>query len=232
MQKLFYFQRDRRIYFMKKFTFLLACVFVLSLSAFAQTKTNFAGTWELDKANSKLDERQAKSIESQTLTVTQTDKEFTVGVKTKRMAPPEMNGGDKPKPDGAAMPPGGQPPMGGGGEGRGRGGMGGGRGGMMGGGMDGSTTYSLDGKETTMQQESPMGQMPVTLKAKFDKESLKLSRTSTFQGPMGEMTISNNETWSLSADGNTLTVKRESKTPRGDSSSESVYKKATAAPKM
>jgi hypothetical protein len=218
---------------MKKLTFLLACVVSLSLSAFAQTKTSFAGTWELDKANSKLDERQAKSIESQTLTITQTDKEFTVAVKTKRMPPPEMNGGDKPKPpsDGAGMPP---PQMGGGGRGEGMGrGMGGGRGGMIGGGMDGSTTYSLDGKETTIQQESPMGQVPVTLKAKFDKESLKVSRSSTFNGPMGEMTMTSKETYTLSADGNTLTVKRETESQRGSFSSESVYKKAiTASPKM
>jgi hypothetical protein len=231
MQKPFLFL-NRRIYFMKKLTFLLACVFVLSLSAFAQTKTNFSGTWELDKANSKLDERQAKSIESQTLNITQTDKEFTVDVKTKRLPPPDMKDGDKPKPDSSAMPP---PQMGGGrGEGRGEGvgrGPGGGRGGM-GGGMDNTTTYSLDGKETTMQQESPMGQVPVILKAKFDKELLKVSRLSTFNGPMGEMTISNKETYTLSADGKTLTVKRESESPRGNFSSESTYKKVTESPKM
>jgi hypothetical protein len=197
---------------MKKSTFLLMCVFVLSLSVFAQSKTNFSGTWELDKASSKLDERQAKSIESQTLTVTQTDKEFTVEVKTKRLPPPEMRDGDKPPTDAGR------------GQGRGRGGMGGG--------MDGATTYSLNGKETTMLQESPMGQMPVTLKAKFDKESLKLSRSSTFNGPTGEMTIGNKETWTLSADGKTLTVKRESESPRGSFSSESTYKKATESPKM
>jgi hypothetical protein len=193
---------------MKKLTFLSVCVFVLSLSVFAQTKTDFSGTWELDKANSKSDERQAKSIESQILTISQTDKEFTVDVKTKRMAMPEMNGGGQI----------------GGGQGRGRGGMGGGQ--------DGTTTYSLDGEETTMQQDSPMGRIPVALKAKFDKESLKVSRSSTFSGPMGEMTISSKETFTLSADGNTLTVKRESESPRGSFSSESVYKKAITAPKM
>jgi hypothetical protein len=245
MQKLFYFKAGR-IYLMKKITFLLACVVALSLSAFAQTKANFAGTWELDKANSKLDERQAKSIESQTLTITQTEKEITVAVKTKRMPPPEMKEGDKPKPDGAAMPPpngGGQPPMGGGegrgrGEGmgggqggQGRGGMGGGRGGMMGGG-DTTTTYSADGKETTIQQDSPMGQVPATLKAKFDKNTLKLSRSSTFETPMGEMTTTSKETYTLSTDGNTLTVKREMETPRGSFSSESTYKKSVESPKM
>ncbi len=185
---------------MKKLSFLLACIFVLSLSVFAQTKTNFSGTWELDKADSKLEERQAKSIESQTLTVTQTDKEFTVEVKTKRMSSAEIPGG------------------------RGRG--------VISGGRDGTTTYSLDGKETAMQQESPMGQMTVTLKAKFDKTSLKLSRTSTFESPTGEVTIGNKETYTLSADGKTLTVKRESETPRGNTSSESVYKKAVESPKM
>jgi hypothetical protein len=189
---------------MKKLSFLPAFIFVLSLSVFAQNKANFSGTWELDKATGKLDERQAKSIESQTLTVTQTDKEFTVEVKTKRMPSAEMTGGR--------------------GEGRGRGGMSGGR--------DGTTTYSLDGKETTIQQESPMGQMPVILKAKFDKDSLKLSRNSTFESPTGEVTIGNKETYTLSADGKTLTVKRESETPRGNTSSESVYKKAVESPKM
>ena len=229
---------------MKKLTFLLACVFVLSLSAFAQTKTSFAGTWELDKANSKLDERMAKSIEGQTLIVTQTEKEFTVDVKTKRLPPPEMKDGKMPPPNGGAgMPPpngGGQPPMGGG-EGRGQGGMGGGqgRGGMMGGGgmvgglRDGATTYSLDGKETTIQTESPIGQVPSTLKAKFEKDgSLKLSRSTTMTNQMGEMTITNKETWKLSADGNTLTVKRDLETQRGTNSSESVYTKGTVSPKM
>jgi alpha-acetolactate decarboxylase len=74
--------------------------------------------------------------------------------------------------------------------------------------------------------------MPVTMKAKFDKDSLKVSRSSTFNGPMGEMTVSNKETYTLSADGKTLTVKRESESPRGSFSSESTYKKATESPKM
>lgn len=203
---------------MKKVSILFACIFALSLSAFAQT--NFSGSWELDKSKSKLDERMAKSIEGQTLTVSQTEKEFKVETKTKRLPPPDVAGmgGD------SKMPPpnsGGQPPMGGG---RGMGG-GGGRGGMMGGG-DGTSTYSLDGKETTVQVESPMGAMPVIFKAKLDKDGvLKLSQTRTFNGPNGEMTISSKENWMVSADGKTLTVKRESESPRGNMSSESVYTK-------
>jgi hypothetical protein len=191
---------------MKKVSFLLSFVFLLSLSAFAQS--NFSGTWELDKSKSKLDERMAKMIEGQTLIVSQTDKEFKVETKTKRLPPPE----------GGAM-------MGGGGGGNrpamGGGGMGGGRGG------DGTATYTLDGKETTVQMDSPMGQQPVVFKGKAEKDgTLKLSQTRSFTTPSGDtMTSSNMEQWTLSADGKTLTVKRENKSPRGDSSSESVYQK-------
>jgi hypothetical protein len=193
---------QRRIYLMKKVSILLSFVFLLSLSAFAQS--NFSGTWELDKSKSKLDERMSKMIEGQTLTVSQTEKEFKVETKTKRLPPPE----------GGAM-------MGGG---RGMG-SGGGRGGMMGGG-DGTSTYTLDGKEKTVQIDSPMGQQPVVFKGNAEKDgSLKLSQTRTFSGPMGEMTMSTREHWTLSTDGKTLTVKRDTESPRGIMSSESVYKK-------
>jgi TonB family protein len=192
---------------------------LFSISLFAQT-TDFSGTWNLDKEKSKLDERQAKSIESQTLTVSQTATEFKVDVKTKRMPPPEGQGGQMPSP-----PPNGM------GQGGGRGqGMGGGMRGGFGGGMDGTTTYEID-KETTMDQETPMGSIPVSLKSKFDKGVLKLSRSSTFSSPMGEITMTTKEEWSLSTDGQTLTVKREMTTPRGTNSSESVYTKGIASVK-
>lgn len=196
---------------MKKLGVLLSFVFMLSLSAFAQN--NFSGTWELDKSKGKLDERMSKMIDSQTLTVVQTEKEFTVETKTKRLPPPDggamMGSGDK-----NPRPAGGPPLMGGGG------GMGGGRGG------DGTTTYSLDGKEKTVEIESPTGKQPVVFKGKAENDgSLRLSQTRTLSGPNGEMTISSNEQWTLSADGKTLTIKRENKSPRGNMSSESVFKK-------
>lgn len=105
-------------------------------------------------------------------------------------------------------------------------GMGGGRG--MGGGMggDGTTVYSLDGKETKTEMEGPMGKMPVALKAKMDADgTLKLSSTRTFNGPMGEMTMTTKETWKLSADGKTLTIERESSTPRGQMTTTLVFTK-------
>ena len=67
---------------MKKSVFLLSIVCLFALSAFAQTP-NFSGEWSLEKGKSKLDERQANSIESQTLKVEQTTQEVKVTVTTK-----------------------------------------------------------------------------------------------------------------------------------------------------
>jgi hypothetical protein len=139
----------------------------------------------------------AMPVESMTMWVSQTDGELTVRTETKR-AP--MGGADAPR--GGAM----------------RGG-----GGPMGGG-DMSFTYSLDGKERTTQSEGPMGPIPVTLKAKFDNGKLKLSQTRNFESPMGSITMVVKETWELGSDG-TLTVTRESQTPRGNNSSTLVFTK-------
>ena len=180
---------------MRKLLFLTAAVCLFSISAIAQDrKADFSGAWTLDVSKSKLDER--ARIESMTMTVTQTDKEITVDTKTVRA----------PRPEGA---PGGT--GGGGGMGRG-GGFGSG---------DASTTYSLDGKETKTEQESPMGKVPVTFKAKLDAGKLSLSSSRT----MGEMTATTKEDWSISDDAKTLTVSREQTTPRGTSSSTMVFVK-------
>lgn len=183
---------------MKKVIFLSVFVCLMAFSAFAQSKTDFSGTWELDKSKSKMEQRMP--IESMTMTVTQTEKELKVERQTKLMPPPE-----------GAMQGGGQ----GGGMRMGRG---------FGGG-DGTTTYNLDGKETKITQETPMGEVPVTLKAKIDGGKLNLSQTRTVNTQMGEFTITTKEIWTLSEDGKTLTVKREMETPRGTNSSELVFLK-------
>lgn len=186
---------------MKK-NFLLACVslVVFAFAVSAQDKpADYAGTWTLDVSKSKLDERMR--VESMTLTVAQTDKEITVTSATKRPAPP------------ANAPQGGGRP----------GGMGGGMGRMGGG--DGTTVYSLDGKETKSEVEGPMGKTPVSLKAKSEGGKLNLSKASSFSGPMGEVTITTKETWELAADGKSLTVNREQSTPRGATSSTLVFSK-------
>lgn len=173
-------------------------LFLMAVGVSAQDKGNFSGHWELDTSKSKLDER--ARIQAMTLDVTQTAADIKVQTKTTRT----------PRPDGDA---------GGNGGGRGMG-----RGGGFGGG-DSAMTYSLDGKETTIQQEGPMGSVPVTLKAKIDGGKLNLSSARTFNGPNGEISITTKETWSLSDDGKTLTVHREQNSPRGSTSYDLVFAK-------
>jgi len=188
-------------YLMKmKFVFAAAACLMLAAAAFAQDKApNFSGHWELDTSKSKLDER--ARVQAMGLDVTQTAADIKVATKTTRA----------PRPEGAT--PGGQ--GGGGGMGRG-GGFGGG---------DNTMTYTLDGKETSIDTPGPNGPIPVKLKGKIDGGKLSLSRSSTFTGPNGEITTSRKETWSLSADGTTLTVEQEQTTPRGTSSSTLVFAK-------
>lgn len=174
-----------------------AIVVLSALSVFSQSSVaNYSGTWTLDLANSKLDER--SRIESMKMTVSQTDKEITVATETKRPAPP-------------ANAPQGRP-----GGGMGRGGFGGG---------DGKFTYSLDGKETSDVQVTGMGSTPVKLKAQSEGGKLKLSTTRTINSQMGEVTLTTKEEWGLSADGKTLTVNREMETPRGTNSVTLVFTK-------
>lgn len=167
------------------------CVFTIAVSA--QKAPNYSGTWTLDVSKSKLGER--NSIESQTLTVTQTEKDIKVAAATKRMAPPAGGGG---------------------GGGRMGGGMGGG---------DGTNTYTLDGKETTIETETPMGKVPTKLTGKWDGAKLSLASSTTFTTPNGEMTRTNKETWSLSADGNTLTIEGEMSGRNGAVTTTKVFTK-------
>lgn len=200
---------------MKKTIFLAAAFALFALSAVAQDKAaNFSGTWTLDVSKSKLSDRMP--IESHTLTVTQTDKDIKIETATRRPPPPtDAPQGDRPSAGNGTG--GGHMGQMGGGQGRG------GFGGPMSG--DGTTTYSLDGKETKMDFSSPMGTMPLTLKAKFDGGKLKLSREMTISGPMGDRTMTSKETWELSADGNTLTVNVERSTPRGNEMATKVFTK-------
>ncbi len=170
-------------------------LFVCAVAVSAQDKmakpANFSGTWTLDVSKSKLGDR--NMIESQTLTVVQTEKDIKVTPTTKRMPPP------------AGAPSGGG-------------------GGRMGGG-DMTTTYTLDGKETTVEMDSPMGKMPVKYTGKSDGAKLWLGSSRTMNTPNGEMTMTSKETWWLSTDGNTLTVDGESTSPRGTNSTQKVFTK-------
>ena len=185
---------------MKRIFFLAAMFAAFTVASFAQAKpTNFTGTWELDIPKSQLDVR--ARIESLTMTVVQTDQELKVSTETKRPAPPA---------DAVA-------PGAGGGRGRGMGGR-------FGGG-DGTVAYSLDGKETIVEIDGPNGKLPIKYRAALEGGKANLSSVRTFTGPMGEITSTTKDVWTLSADGKTLTVVREQTTPRGTNSSTLVFAK-------
>ena len=133
---------------MKKLLLLMCAVGLFAFSAFAQGKANYAGTWTLDKANSKLGQRMA--IESMTWTVSQTGKELKIVSEVKLPEPkimPAPAGAPPAGAPGTGQRPAGMPPMGGGrGMGRGFGGSG-----------DGTTVYSLDGRETVAEIEGGVG---------------------------------------------------------------------------
>ena len=184
---------------MRKILLSSAVAFVLAaqaLAGVAAAPTNFAGTWSLDKSKSKDLPPQMSNLDSLTLTVTQDASQITVDSKAAMAAPADGGGG----------------------------GMGGGRGRGMGGGFAPSTTYKLDGTETTA--EGPRGGTS-TLKAEWKDggKTLVLKRVSklSFQG--NDVTLTTTEEWSLSSDGKTLTVKRTSESPRGTQSYTLVFNK-------
>jgi hypothetical protein len=189
---------------MKQKTILMAamCVLLFGISVFAQSKTDFSGEWTLDVSKSKLDERMR--IESGTIKVAQTDKDITYTTDFKRT----------PRPDGA---------------GGGNGGGGNGGGGMRGGGgMGGSQamTFTLDGKETSMEVPGPQGSTSTAkLQSEWDGSKLKLTSKRTFNTPNGEMTLTTKETWETVDGGKGLKVVRESESPRGNQTAEFYYAK-------
>lgn len=194
---------------MKKLSLAMFAIAMMGTAALAQGKANYSGTWNLDKEKTTFSG--PMRVEGMTLTVAQTAKEIKVDTETKRLPPAE---GAR-----ANAPTGAPPPGFGGGQGRG---MGRGLGGMA----DGSVTYSLDGKELKVEMDGPNGKMPVIYKGTVEADgSLKLSNSRTFNGPMGEISMTTKETWKLSADGKTLTIDRENTTPRGQQTARLVFVK-------
>jgi hypothetical protein len=80
---------------MKKHILLtvILSLFVLAISVSAQKATNFAGTWTLDVAKSRISDREKAAIEYQSLNVVQADGNVVVTTNTKRVTPP---GAEKP----------------------------------------------------------------------------------------------------------------------------------------
>lgn len=180
------------------YAFGLTSALVFALAAHAAAP-NFAGTWTLDKSKSQGLSQRMQNAESVSWVITQTDKEITIDEKI----------------------------TGGGGQG-GPGGPGGGPGGGQGGrgmGPAGPRTYSLDGTETTGEQGPGKFVRKATLSS--DGKTLELVSKTTFQRPDGggEVTTTNNDKLSLSADGKVLTVVRHSEGPRGPQDSTLVFNK-------
>jgi hypothetical protein len=181
----------------------LACALLVNALAAPAAQTNFAGTWALDKSKSADLPPQWSSLESLTLTVTQDAQQLTVASDMKMSADANAGGG-------------------GGGMG---GGMGGGRGRGMGG-FPPSSTYKLDGTETTAEATGGRGGTS-TLKAEWKDggKTLELKRVTKFNFQGNDVTATTTEDWSLSADGKTLTIKRTSESPRGTQNSTLVFDK-------
>ncbi|HET8783318.1 MAG TPA: hypothetical protein VFM63_12920 [Pyrinomonadaceae bacterium] len=194
----------------------LVSALVFSLAVQAAAPTSFAGTWTLDKSKSQGLSQRFQNVESITWTVTQTDKTITIDEK--------IVGGGGPASGVGAAPPSGAPAAGGASAGGGQGsGQGGGQGRGMGGGMGGPRTYNLDGTEVT--GETGRGKFVRTAKWANDGKTLELISKSTFQGPEGEVSVSQTDKLELSADGKVLTVARHSESPRGPSDSTWVLNK-------
>ncbi len=73
------------------FTTILS-LFVLVVSGSAQKGTNFAGTWTMDIAKSRISDREKAAIEFQSIIVVQSGQDVVVTTTTKRVTPP---GSDK-----------------------------------------------------------------------------------------------------------------------------------------
>lgn len=191
---------------MKKYFVLSAAIAVLAMAftvSAQKAPADFSGKWNLDLAKSKLSDREKASIESQTVTITQTAADIKFETETKRIAPA---GG--PPPGAGGPPPGG--------------GMGGGR---MGGGMGGPQTFPL-GKETTTEQQMGPATVPVTAGSKWEGSKLMMWRSSTFNGPNGEVKNSMKQTLELGTDGKTLTMTTESTGMQGTTTSTKVFSKS------
>jgi hypothetical protein len=189
---------------MRKILFAISLIAALTfaLAVSAAAPTNFAGTWNLDKAKSQGLSTFMQSADSVSWVITQTDKQISIETK--------ITGGQPP----AGAPPAGAPP-----------GSGGGMGGGRGAGMGGPQIYNLDGNEAT----SEMGTSKVTRKATWssDQKTLELWAKTTRTGQDGtERTSTSTDKLQLSGDGKVLTVNRHSEGGRnGTQDSTLVFNK-------
>ncbi len=72
----------------------------------------------------------------------------------------------------------------------------------------GAVVYKLDGSETIMEVDSPMGKVPVSRKAEFNSNKIKTLTIRTINTPNGQVNITTAETWELLEDGKVLKIIR------------------------
>jgi len=196
-----------------------ALVFSLAVQA-AAPPANFAGTWTLDKSKSQNLSQRVQNVDI-SWNITQTDKTISIEEKVTGGGGGNMGAGAAP----SGAPPAGAPPAGGAPAGAGQGGGQGGGRGMGGGmGMGGPRVFNLDGSETNGE----MGQAKFIRKATLssDGKTLELATKTTFEREGTEVTTTQNDKLSLSADGKVLTVARHSEGgPRGPQDSTWVLNK-------
>ncbi|MCX6611184.1 MAG: hypothetical protein NTW74_10080 [Acidobacteria bacterium] len=85
--------------------------------------------------------------------------------------------------------------------------------------MKTESSYSTDGKEATIKVRG----RDAKVKAKWDGAKLKVNTKSEFNG----MEIGQQETWTLSGDGKTLTIDNTINAPQGEFTTKSVFTKGS-----
>jgi hypothetical protein len=88
-----------------------------------------------------------------------------------------------------------------------------------------TNTYPLDGKEFNGENDTQIGRVFIKSKGEIKDTKLNLHTTRRFETANGEVSLTTKESWVLSEDGKTLTIKRESNSPRGIINSELVFSK-------
>jgi len=91
------------------------------------------------------------------------------------------------------------------------------------GGFGGPRIFNLNGSETS--GETGRGKFVRKATVSGDGKTIELSSKMTFQGQEGEVTSTSTDKLQLSADGKTLTVNRNSESPRGNQDSTLIFNK-------
>ena len=80
---------------MKRLFVLAAFVFIAAIAANAQNKSNFAGSWSLDKAKSQGLSQRMQGADKVTWAITQDDKTISIDSKVEGGQPPAGGGGGR-----------------------------------------------------------------------------------------------------------------------------------------